>query len=283
MTESDRSLGNAGDTDVAWEAWGARDPYYGVLTNARYRAQDMTAEAKEEFFLSGALDVAHLFETIRRLGETDFVPRRVLDFGCGVGRLLVHFAGRAGMATGVDVAPSMLAEARRNCEARHLDNVEFIQSDDVLSALMGPFDLVHSHIVLQHISVPRGRALFGHLVRLLENGGWGAVHVTFAWDAFPDTFGQVPEPPPPAPPPRAWKQRIRKLWRASSAGGSEPGMPEGPATPSDPEMQMHFYNLSELMFMLQTSGVASVHVELTNHGGALGAFLIFRKLPHDAA
>ena len=42
-------------------------------------------------------------------------------------------------------------------------------------------------------------------------------------------------------------------------------------------MQMNYYNLSELMFILQRAGVQQVHTEMTDHGGALGAFLYFQK------
>jgi hypothetical protein len=42
-------------------------------------------------------------------------------------------------------------------------------------------------------------------------------------------------------------------------------------------MQMNFYNLSELLFMLQRAGVQRLHTELTDHGGAFGAFLYFQK------
>jgi hypothetical protein len=45
---------------------------------------------------------------------------------------------------------------------------------------------------------------------------------------------------------------------------------------ADPEMQMNFYNLSEFFFILHQAGVQRIHTEVTDHGGALGAFLFFR-------
>jgi hypothetical protein len=41
-------------------------------------------------------------------------------------------------------------------------------------------------------------------------------------------------------------------------------------------MQMNFYNLSELFFILHQAGVQQIHTDITDHGGALGAFLFFR-------
>jgi hypothetical protein len=41
-------------------------------------------------------------------------------------------------------------------------------------------------------------------------------------------------------------------------------------------MLMSAYGATEVMFMLQKSGVQRVHVEFTDHGGELGMFLFFR-------
>ena len=101
-------------------------------------------------------------------------PQRILDFGCGVGRVVIPFAQIAADVVGMDVSPSMLAEARSNCTAGGTTNVTLLRSDDILSTVEGTFDLVHSCIVLQHIEVPRGTALFAQLVRRIRPGGVGA-------------------------------------------------------------------------------------------------------------
>ena len=41
------------NTDEAWEEWGAKDPYYGVLTNPIFRRVALTEASKDEFFRSG--------------------------------------------------------------------------------------------------------------------------------------------------------------------------------------------------------------------------------------
>ncbi len=45
----------------------------------------------------------------------------VLDLACGTGRILLPAAGIAGRGTGVDLSPSMLAQARTNLDAAGLD------------------------------------------------------------------------------------------------------------------------------------------------------------------
>jgi len=234
----------------------------------------MTVESKEEFFTSGSHHVDHVLGVLRSRFVPNFVPKRVLDFGCGVGRLLVPFAAKAESVVGLDVSPSMLAEALRNCQTRGIENVSLALSDDSLSAAIESFDLVHSCIVLQHIEVPRGRELFSRLVSKICVGGFGVLHVTFAWNAYESTFGQPPALPPPPPERRlsATRRWIRRLWRNSEVDAQVRQAEE----PTDPEMQMNYYNLSELTFVLQRAGVRWFHTELTDHGGALGAVLYFQ-------
>jgi ubiquinone/menaquinone biosynthesis C-methylase UbiE len=51
---------------------------------------------------------------IRRHINPEFAPRKILDFGCGVGRSPVAFAAMAEEVVGLDVSPAMLREARAN-------------------------------------------------------------------------------------------------------------------------------------------------------------------------
>src|ERR1700681_1933935 len=131
-------------TDSAWEEWGRRDPYFGVITNPKFRRSEMNEDAKREFFESGGTHAQYVLATIRKHINPEFAPLKVLDFGCGVGRLLVPFARIAEDVVGLDVSPSMLEEARRNCDERHLRNVRLLQCDDYLSTVTDTFDLIHS-------------------------------------------------------------------------------------------------------------------------------------------
>ena len=158
-------------TDIAWEQWGRRDPYFGVITLPQFRRDQMTEEARREFFRSGEVHVQFVLDYVRHFIDANFKPDAVLDFGCGVGRTLLPFAATAGRATGLDVSPSMLQEARRNCDAQGRQNVQLLLSDDQLSAVTGDFDLIHSCIVFQHIPIARGRAIFAQLLRFLRPGG----------------------------------------------------------------------------------------------------------------
>lgn len=115
----------------------------------------------------------------RAEGERELVAalpadvRRVLDLGCGDGRLIdVVRAARPGVeqAIGLDVSPPMLARARANHAG---DPVVEIVEHDLRSPLpvTGPFDAVVSGFAIHHLSHERKRALFAEVVDLLRPGG----------------------------------------------------------------------------------------------------------------
>jgi SAM-dependent methyltransferase len=172
-------------TDKDWEKWGATDPYFGVLSDERYRRGQLDPTALEAFFRSGDEDISRVLERIRTGFAPDFAPRSALDFGSGVGRLVIPLARRVERVVGVDISTSMIAEARRNCAAAGVDNVEFVLSDDTLSRVQGTFDLVYTNIVLPHIDWARGRVLLQELGRHVAPGGFLAAQFLVRCTASP--------------------------------------------------------------------------------------------------
>jgi SAM-dependent methyltransferase len=239
-------------TDIAWEEWGRRDPYFGVITDPKFRQSRLNEQIKQEFFESGEANVSHVLATIRKHINPEFMPRAVLDFGCGVGRLLVPFAAVADDVVGLDVSPSMLNEARLNCEKRELHNVRLLTSDDSLSGLSDTFDLIHSSIVFQHIPVQRGRNIFDKLLQHLRPGGVCALQLTYSKACFADTHGSAPP-----------------------AVSSSESLTPMSSNNADPVMQMNPYNMNEILFLMQRRGVRQFHAEFSDHGGELGVFVFF--------
>lgn len=170
-------------TDRDWERWGASDPYFGVCSGEEFHADLMTSESRAEFFASGEAHVSRILRDIGRIVDTEFPLASVLDFGCGVGRLVIPFARRAERVMGVDISLSMIAEAKRNCGVAQVSGVEFVESDDGLSRIHGTFDLVHSHIVLQHIPWKRGRSILHALADHVAPGGVLAVQILSGYEA----------------------------------------------------------------------------------------------------
>ncbi|MEO6394113.1 MAG: methyltransferase domain-containing protein, partial [Pyrinomonadaceae bacterium] len=130
------------NSDQNWETYGKDNPYFGVLSDEKFMRAQLDEQAIDEFFATGETHIAEVMATIDHHLAADFSPKRCLDFGCGVGRLVFPLAQRFGFVTGVDISPSMLAEARKNADGLGLTNVELLPSDDTLSQVTGPFDLI---------------------------------------------------------------------------------------------------------------------------------------------
>lgn len=173
-----RMIGHTKAAD-AWRTLGATEPYFAVLTDARFHRADQPGPAREGFFQSGEDDIAELFARVA-LEHPDFAPRRALDFGCGVGLLLLPLARRVHDVVGADVSTTMLAEAQRNAAQARLGNVTLVVSDAAAYRQSGTFDLVHSCLVFQHIPRRAGMAILRDLVDRLNPGGVAALHFVYA-------------------------------------------------------------------------------------------------------
>lgn len=272
------------ETDVEWEKWGSRDPYFGVLTHERFRSSAMTASDYNDFFASGRDHVAGVLATCRRFYGATFEPARVLDFGCGVGRVLIPFADVCEHVVGTDVSESMLSEARRNCARFGTVNATLVRSDDRLDGVEGPFDLVHSTIVLQHIQSDRGLDIIDRLVGLIAPGGIAAIHVTYGRDYGECRYGQPIPPAPPAPPaPPTFARRVRTMVRQFVRGPAQAAAPAPVRPPGgDPVMMMYHYDLSRIAYIFHAAGAAEFHAVFSDHGGELGVTLYARKGEREA-
>ena len=99
----------ANRTDEDWESFAQSDPYWAVLTADEFRGSRPAPEALDRFFQTGAGDIESITRILRRRFGAPARFGTSLDFGCGVGRLLIPLAAVSETAIGMDVAPSMLA------------------------------------------------------------------------------------------------------------------------------------------------------------------------------
>src|SRR5215213_2551597 len=136
--------------DKDWQRLGQIDPYFGVLSDERFRSANIDSDAKREFFASG---VAHVDKVLAVLQSSyGFVPTgTALDFGCGVGRIAKALAPHFEKVVGLDIAPGMLEEAKKEALARGFTNIEYDLSRKAERLRPETYDLVHTYIVLQHI------------------------------------------------------------------------------------------------------------------------------------
>jgi ubiquinone/menaquinone biosynthesis C-methylase UbiE len=93
----------------------------------------------------------------------------VLDAGCGTGFLAFELVARGHRVTGIDFAPTMIAEARRKATERSV-SVRFEEGDaERLRFAPGSFDLVISRHLLWTLAHPE--AAVDEWIRILRPGG----------------------------------------------------------------------------------------------------------------
>lgn len=118
---------------------------------ARENARYYIASGEDEgvrFALSGCRDAGRLLEDLHEDLRSDM---RVLEIGCGIGRLLQYMALIFEEVHGIDVSAEMIEEGRRYL-ARHPN--AHLEVGDGASLAPYPdahFDLVYSYVVFQHI------------------------------------------------------------------------------------------------------------------------------------
>jgi SAM-dependent methyltransferase len=240
-------------TDKEWERIGKTNPYYGVLSYDKYKSESLSEDKKREFFESGEAYISGITNFIKEHFKISGGIKRSLDFGCGVGRLVIPLASVSEHVTGVDVSDSMIAEAISNCRDRKIGNVSFVKSDDSLSRLNGTFDLIHSLIVFQHIPAPRGEILFGKLLSHLAPGGIGVFHFTYG--SFSKShmklefFSRL----------KAAFPIIQKTINLVKGRGWSHPLPE--------IMEMNHYDLNRLFELIHSCGAKNCYVDMTEKGG----------------
>ncbi|UZW55082.1 class I SAM-dependent methyltransferase [Sphingobium sp. JS3065] len=241
---------NVRDTDRDWAIIGSTEPYFGVITADRFKRENLDEENQADFFRSGESDIRHFISRMRDIFGA-FEPRSALDFGCGVGRLTLPLAALTGSATGIDISPGMLAEARKHDHPglRFLNKVP----DEL-------FDWVVSIIVLQHIPPERGYKIIEQLLNRVGPSGGVTLQIMFGRAArheksvgsrlVIDDAGVRPA--------------ITRWWRKRVAPG---------------RMLMHDYDLSWIVGLFYRAGMKHLTLDHCDHGGIIGATIYARKQP----
>ena len=133
-----------------------------------------------DFLATGEADLTALLTASASLLGREIPLTTALDFGCGVGRLTLPLARRAGAVTACDIAPTMLAHARQNAEQAGLHYITYLSTDALATLPDGSFTFICSMLVFQYIPRRTGYELIRTLTRLLAPGGIALLHVILA-------------------------------------------------------------------------------------------------------
>jgi SAM-dependent methyltransferase len=243
-------------TKENWEYYGENDPYYAVATLDKFRRENLTESNKDDFFQTGYEHIQKLWDEIEDNFIEVFEPQKCLDFGCGVGRLVIPLAEKCEKVVGVDISELMLEEAARNCKNRKTENIKFLQTDEFLSGAVDKFDFIHSFIVFQHINPVEGEKIVKKIIDSLAVDGIGVLHFAYANPSNDRNF---------------WKFKIyrdypfiNQLKNFVKGGTNEPLLP------------IYIYDLNKIFSLLQENDCHKCLVRFSFHG-TNGVLIIFQK------
>lgn len=165
-----------------WSTLGTAEPYWSVLTFKEYLSSLIDDEGIVQFYQSGQDQVAFFEAVCARNGVAVDRSWRVLDLGCGVGRIGQYFAAAFRSYVGVDISTAHIEHARRHFADRQLKNAEFLPLPDFLSATP-EFDLLFSVLCLQHNPPPIMLYLLNQSLARLAPGGYAFFQLpTYLYD-----------------------------------------------------------------------------------------------------
>ncbi len=150
-----------------WEQFGREDPFWAALT---WKDKSDGRWSPDDFFQNGEVVVGNLLDRAAELGIE--VPRaRALDFGCGPGRLTQALAARFETVDGVDIARSMIANARRFNRHGNRCRYHVNRRGDLRRFGDATFTFVCSLLVLQHMKPGIARGYVREFMRVLAPSG----------------------------------------------------------------------------------------------------------------
>lgn len=169
-------------SDNAWETFAKTDPYWAVLTDPRYRTGPSGALPPQEraaFFEGGARHIEGVAKTLKTHFGRGFTGEDCcLDFGSGVGRLILPMARLCGRAIGIDISDTMRRICLQNAIQERVGNIECFAAVDDPALKDVRFDWVNSYIVFQHLDTELGYRIFDRLLKQVKPGGAISVHFT---------------------------------------------------------------------------------------------------------
>jgi ubiquinone/menaquinone biosynthesis C-methylase UbiE len=144
-----------------WNTLAELDPLWAVLSNPRKKFGEWDPV---DVFSKGEREADRVLAMCKS-NAIAVSYGKLLDFGCGVGRMTRAFSGFFATCTGIDVSEKMVALARKFNSERA--NCQFISSESGgLPFADESFDFVYSVLVLQHI--PRRDAILAYIAEFIR-------------------------------------------------------------------------------------------------------------------
>ncbi len=206
-----------------WDARAREDAMHYIVVRK-------TPQDEGEFFKKGTREVYRLCSELFLKKGFEPKGKRMLDIGCGIGRLDRGFSEMFTEVWGIDVSGEMVSQAIKLNQS--IKNVKFVKVNgrDLSPFPDEFFDFVFSHLTFQHIP-DRGTILnyFSEVYRVLKPGGLFKIQLRRPWAGVALAFGLFPIPRSifPYVPEAVWAiyghlalRGKRKLYRGKTWRGS---------------------------------------------------------------
>lgn len=176
-------------------------------------------------------------------------PGRLIDLGCGTGRLLLALAQRGYSLLGVDLSSEMLSVARDKAKAGGVA-VDLLQANlaELDAVADGSFD--YAACLFSTLGMVRGaearRKVAGHIFRVLRPGGVFVLHVHNRWFNAFDPAG------------RKWllSNLLGSVLGRTTAGDRCMPVHQGVAG-----LTLHLFTRGEALRLLENAGVRTIEVK----------------------
>ena len=169
-----------------WQTLGRDDPLWAIASVQGKRGGKWTIE---EFLSTADDDLKYYCRILKAHGDAPDRFGRVLDFGCGVGRLSLAWSKRATEVVGVDISSPMIEQGRQLLRAVSNVRLQLNEASNLNCFESNSFEVVFSHACLQHIPWALAAGYLNEFARVCAPNGW----VCFSLPARPlySTWGPV--------------------------------------------------------------------------------------------
>lgn len=160
--------------ELTWEEKAKSNPLFAIMSqeNLVDATVDLTEDQLSLFYERGEHFWQRWFQTL--LWETnDKKELRILDYGCGMGRIANQAANFSNHTYGVDISKTQIEYAKKYCP--NSDQIQFLslnENDFTIPLQNDFFDIVYSYAVLQHIKLKSSLELaVNEMCRVLKKNG----------------------------------------------------------------------------------------------------------------